>query len=583
MSSYRPPIDDMMFALTRVAGLDGLPQAADLTDEDIRMVLESAGQLAAEVLAPLNAVGDKTGSVLENGQVKTPPGFREAYAQYRDGGWNGVPFPAEHGGQGLPLPIAFAVQEMWQAANMSFSLCPMLTQAAVDAIELHGTPEQQKTYLEKLVSGAWTGTMNLTEPDAGTDLGAINTRAEKQPDGSYKIRGQKIFITYGEHDLAENIIHTVLARVAGAPEGTKGISMFIVPKFIPGADGKPGARNDVKCVSLEHKMGIHASPTCVMQYGEAGGAAGYLIGRENEGLKYMFTMMNNARLSVGLQGVAVAERAYQHALSYARDRVQGSLIKDKGGKRVAIIAHPDVRRMLLSMKAQIEAARGLTYEAAKAMEMGRRGDRAAQARVDLLTPVVKAWCTDVAQEVASTALQVHGGMGFIEETGAAQFFRDARITPIYEGTNGIQAMDLALRKVVMDSGAAMNVWLAEAEAGLKDFAAAGTDADWRDELAQGLAGLRQATDWVVKANDPEAVAAVAAPYLQAFGIVAGGSVMARSVLAARDSAPNDNGFRDAKIATARFYGTHLLPRGKGAVEAVLRGSPAVSDYRESFF
>ena len=583
MSSYRPPIDDMMFALTHVAGLDGLPQAADLTDEDIRMVLESAGRLASEVLAPLNAVGDKTGSVLENGQVKTPPGFREAYRQYREGGWNGVPFPVEHGGQGLPLPIAFAVQEMWQAANMSFSLCPMLTQAAVDAIELHGTPEQQKTYLARLVSGEWTGTMNLTEPDAGTDLGAIKTRAEKQPDGSYKIRGQKIFITYGEHDFAENIIHTVLARVAGAPEGTKGISMFIVPKFIPAADGKPGARNDVKCVSLEHKMGIHASPTCVMQYGEAGGATGWLIGRENEGLKYMFTMMNNARLSVGLQGVAVAERAYQHALSYARDRVQGSRITDKGGKRVAIIDHPDVRRMLLSMKAQIEAARGLTYEAAKAMELGRRGDKGAQARVDLLTPVVKAWCTDVAQEVASTALQVHGGMGFIEETGAAQFFRDARITPIYEGANGIQAMDLALRKVVMDSGAAMNAWLAEAEAGLKEFSGAGGDADWQDELAQGLAGLRQATGWVLKANDPDAVAAVAVPYLQAFGIVAGGAVMARSVLAARGLLQNDNGFRDAKIATARFYGTHILPRAKGAVEAVLRGSPAVSDYRESFF
>ncbi|HTK85808.1 MAG TPA: acyl-CoA dehydrogenase [Patescibacteria group bacterium] len=578
MSQYRPPIDDMIFALTRIAGLDGLPQAEDLGADDIRMVLESAGQLAAEVLSPLNAIGDKNPSRLENGRVITPPGFKEAYKQYCDGGWNGVPFSPEHGGQGLPLPIAFAVQEMWQSANMAFGLCPMLNQAAVDAIELHGAPAQKKTYLEKLVSGEWTGTMNLTEPQAGTDLGAIRASAEKQSDGTYLLRGQKIFITYGEHDFTPNIIHTVLARVPGAPEGTKGISMFIVPKVL--ADGK---RNDVKCVSLEHKMGIHASPTCVMQYGEERGAVAYLIGRENEGLKYMFTMMNNARLNVGLQGVAIAERAYQHAVAYAKDRVQGNRLNDKSGGRVPIIDHPDVRRMLLSMRAQIEAARGLAYEAAKAMELGRRGDTAAQARVDLLTPVVKAWCTDMAQEVASTALQVHGGMGFIEETGAAQFYRDARIAPIYEGTNGIQSMDLALRKVAMDGGKAMKAWLDEADKEAKKFSAAGDDADWHEELTLGLAGLRGATEAVLnlaRGNDLENIASVAAPYLQAFGLIAGAAVMAKSVIAANDSKAD---FKSAKIVTARLYGTHILPRSRGAVQTVLSGARAVSGCGSEFF
>ncbi len=578
MSEYRPPIEDMMFALTGIAGLEGLPQAADLGEDDIRMVLESAGQLAAEVLSPLNAVGDKNPSRLENGGVVTPPGFRDAYKKYCDGGWNGVPFSPEHGGQGLPLPVAFAIQEMWQSANMAFGLCPMLNQAAVDAIELHGSSEQKKKYLEKLVSGEWTGTMNLTEPQAGTDLGAIRAGAEKQPDGTYRLRGQKIFITYGEHDFTPNIIHTVLARVPGAPEGTKGISMFIVPKVL-----SDGTRNDVKCVSLEHKMGIHASPTCVMQYGEERGAVAYLIGRENEGLKYMFTMMNNARLNVGLQGVAIAERAYQHAVAYAKGRVQGSRLNDKSGGRVAIIEHPDVRRMLLSMKAQIEAARGLAYEAAKAMELGRRGDAAAQARIDLMTPVVKAWCTDMAQEVASTALQIHGGMGFIEETGAAQFYRDARIAPIYEGTNGIQSMDLALRKVAMDGGEAMKIWLDEADGDARKFANVGDDAGWHQELTQGLAGLRRATESLLtlaRGNDLENIASVAAPYLQAFGIIAGAAVMARSVVAANDSKPN---FKLAKVITARIYGTHILPRSRGAIQTVLDGARAVSGCRSEFF
>lgn len=577
MSQYRPPIDDMMFALTRVVGLDGLPQASELGEDDIRMVLESAGQLASEVLSPLNAIGDRNPSRLENGQVITPPGFKEAYKKYCEGGWNGVPFSPEHGGQGLPLSVAFAVQEMWQSANMAFGLCPMLNQAAVDAIELHGTPEQKTMYLGKLVSGEWTGTMNLTEPQAGTDLGAIRTAAEKQADGTYLLRGQKIFITYGEHDFTPNIIHTVLARVPGAPEGTKGISMFIVPKVLP-----DGRRNDVKCVSLEHKMGIHASPTCVLQYGEERGAVAYLIGRENDGLKYMFTMMNNARLNVGLQGVAVAERAYQHAVAYAKDRVQGSSLNDKGGGRVAIIEHPDVRRMLLSMKAQVEAARGLAYDAAKAMELGRRGDKAAQARADLLTPVVKAWCTDMAQEVASTALQVHGGMGYIEETGAAQFYRDARITPIYEGTNGIQSMDLALRKVVMDGGKSMQTWLEEASIDAQNLASS-ADADWHAELTQGLTGLRRATDALLasgRGNDLETIAAVAAPYLHAFGTVAGAAVMARAILQAKDSASD---FAAAKMISARFYGTHILPRFRGSIETVMRGGNAVLASGPEFF
>lgn len=565
MSDYRPPVDEMMFVLESVTGFEGLPQLDGIEAPDIRLALESAGKLASEVLAPLNHPGDRMGSHCENGNVTTPKGFREAYAQYRDGGWNGVPFDPDYGGQGLPWMVAFAVQEMWQSANMSFGLCPMLTQATVEAIASHGTDEQKEIYLEKLVSGEWTGTMNLTEPQAGSDLAALTAKAEKQADGTYRIKGQKIFITYGDHDFAENIIHTVLARIPGAPDGVKGISMFVVPKFIPGADGKPGKRNDIKCVSIEHKMGIHASPTCTLQYGDDGGAVGWLIGRENEGLKYMFTMMNNARLSVGLQGVALAERAYQHALAYAKDRVQGADIGDKT-KRVAIIEHPDVRRMLLLMKTKISAARMMAYEAAKMMDLAHAGDEAARTRVEFMTPVVKAWCTDVAVEVSSLGVQVHGGMGFIEETGAAQYYRDARILPIYEGTNGIQAMDLAFRKTVGDKGAAAQEFCTDVQKITEDLEVHPDLALLRAGLEAALSAMREATAWIVAAGskNPASAAAVASPYLALCGNLAGGYMHARAAL------------KDKKRGgDALFYAAHVLSACGGLKETVVNGANAV--------
>lgn len=567
MSVYKAPVADMKFVLQEVVGLNRLEKAKDLDGQMVETILGEAGKLATDVLDPLNATGDRTGSKLENGQVKTPPGFRDAYKQYREGGWNGVPFNPDYGGQGLPLALAFAVQEMWQAANMSFGLCPMLNQAAVEAIDIHGTQGQKDLYLGKLISGEWTGTMNLTEPQAGTDLAALKSKAVKQDDGSYKITGQKIFITYGEHDLADNIIHMVLARTPGAPEGVKGISLFLVPKILP--DGTP---NDLQCVGLEHKMGIHASPTCTMQYGDRGGATGWLIGQENDGLKCMFTMMNNARLSVGLQGVAIAERAYQHALDYARNRVQGTKISEKSGARVAIVEHPDVRRMLLSMKAQIEAGRMLAYEAAFAIDCAHEGDAAAQAKADLLTPVVKAWCTDMACNVASTGVQVHGGMGFIEETGAAQYYRDARITPIYEGTNGIQALDLSLRKILTNRGAAAAAWSAQAR---DDIRALG-DETGRRMLGDALDALETATAWILERGgkgDLEAVAAVNVPYLNAFGAIAGGVMMARAAI---------KGDRE-KAMTAAYYFHHILPSYKGHIDTVLKGAPSVCDFTADMF
>lgn len=572
MSVYKAPVADMKFILKEVVGLGRLEKARDLDDQMIETILEEAGKLATDVLDPLNVTGDRTGAKLEGGKVKTPPGFKEAYRQYREGGWNGVPFNPDYGGQGLPLALAFAVQEMWQSANMSFGLCPMLNQAAVEAIDIHGTQEQKDVYLAKLISGEWTGTMNLTEPQAGTDLAALKSKAVRQPDGSYKLTGQKIFITYGEHDCAENIIHMVLARTPDAPEGVKGISLFLVPKFIPDAQGKPGAANDVQCVGLEHKMGIHASPTCTMQYGDNGGATAWLIGQENDGLKCMFTMMNNARLSVGLQGVAIAERAYQHALDYARNRVQGTKISEKSGARVAIIEHPDVRRMLLSMKAQIEAGRMLAYEAAFAIDCAHQGDDAAQAKVDLLTPVVKSWCTDMACAVASTGVQIHGGMGFIEETGAAQYYRDARITTIYEGTNGIQALDLSMRKILANKGVAAAAWIARARTDIKAL----PDESGRQALGAALGALEEATGWMLeqgRKGDLESVAAVNMPYLNAFGAVAGGVMLARAAA---------GGDRD-RVLTAAFYNSHILPAYKGYIDTVLHGAAAVCGYPASLF
>jgi alkylation response protein AidB-like acyl-CoA dehydrogenase len=589
MTAYAAPLADMRFVLRHLVGLDriaALPGREETTPELVEAVLDEAGKLAGEVIAPLNAIGDREGARLENGVVRTAPGFREAYAQYRDGGWNALPFEAEWGGQELPWAVAMAVSEMWQSASMAFGLCPVLNQGAVEALQAHGSDEQKRTYLPKLVSGLWTGTMNLTEPQAGSDVGAVRTKAEKQPDGTYHITGQKIFITYGDHDMAENIVHLVLARAPGAPAGIKGISLFLVPKLLPDADGNPGARNDLRCAGLEHKLGIHASPTCVMAYGDDGGATGFLIGQENRGIEYMFTMMNNARLTVGLQGVAIAERATQAAEAYAATRIQGKPIGQDTA--VPIAAHPDVRRMLLAMRSQTEAMRALAYAAGAALDLARGHpdpvERAkAQARVDLLTPVVKGWCTDTGCDVASTGVQVHGGMGYIEETGAAQHLRDARITPIYEGTNGIQANDLVFRKVARDGGVAARTLFEEMARTQAELAGLNhpSAAPIRDRLVESLAALMAATDWVVETapEDPAAVAASAVHYLRMFGLVAGGWLMARAVLSVIDD-HSDPAFRTAKLTHARFFAEQYLPQAAGLLLPITEGWRSVTGAEE---
>ncbi|MGB4107995.1 MAG: acyl-CoA dehydrogenase [Alphaproteobacteria bacterium] len=541
MSDYQPPLQDMNFLLTHVLGF----KSESVDEATMEAVLGEAAKLASEVLAPLNQPGDRHGAKLKDGNVTTAPGFKEAYKQYCEGGWNAVPFGPEFGGQGLPYAAAFPIQEMWQGANMAFGLCPLLNQGAVEAINHHGSEDQKKFYLPKMISGEWTGTMNLTEPQAGSDLGLIRTKAERAGN-AYKISGQKIFITYGEHDYTDNIIHLVLARLPDAPEDVKGISLFIVPKFL-----EDGSRNKVECIGIEHKLGIHASPTCTMDFA---GATGYLVGKENEGLKYMFTMMNNARLSVGLQGVAIAERSYQRALAYANDRVQGKSFATN--QRVTISGHADVKRMLLSMKSQIEAGRALVYEAAVAL------DNKDQAKVEVLTPIVKSWCTDMACDVTSLGVQVHGGMGFIEETGAAQYFRDARILPIYEGTNGIQAADLVFRKILRDGGATAKKYIGGMLKGIVPG----------DEklYAPAAKGLLEATDAIVAAGgrkEMDAVAAASASYLKAFGIIAGGALLSRS--AAQAGAQTDKNFAAEKSKTAAFYASDILPLAHGYLRAAM--------------
>jgi 3-(methylthio)propanoyl-CoA dehydrogenase len=586
VTDYTAPLADMRFALAEIAGISEiatLPGCEQASDDLVDAVLEEAGKLAGDVLAPLNRIGDQQGSVLENGVVRTPEGFREAYRHYVEGGWNALPFAPEHGGQGLPMAIATAVLEMWNSANMGFALCPLLNVGAVEALTVHGSPEQQRLYLPKLISGEWTGTMNLTEPQAGSDVGALRSRAVREGD-HYRVTGQKIFITYGEHDMAENIVHLVLARLPDAPQGTKGISLFLVPKFLIKPDGSLGARNDVRCVSLEHKLGIHASPTCVLAYGDGGGAVGYLVGEENRGMECMFTMMNNARLNVGLQGVAIAERAYQQARDFARQRVQGRPVTAKAAGAYPIIHHPDVRRMLLLMRAETEAMRALAYYIAGAIDRARHhpdGDTRAlqQRRVDLLIPVVKAWCTDLGVEIASLGMQIHGGMGFIEETGAAQHLRDARIAPIYEGTNGIQANDLVGRKLLRDRGAAARELVAEmrsVEAELSRQSGEGPAA-LRRPLATGIDALEQATGWMVETGeaDPPRTLAGAVPYLKLFGAVAGGWLMTKGALAAEKrlaAQAGDAAFYRAKLATARFYAEHVLPGAPGLLPAVTGGA-----------
>ncbi|MFP4314352.1 MAG: acyl-CoA dehydrogenase [Alphaproteobacteria bacterium] len=543
MSDYSPPIEEMRFVLSELLGF----QSEIVDGETMEAVLEEAGKLAGEVLAPLNWSGDQEGlSLSEDHRVKMPQGFQEAYAQYRDGGWNAVPFEEDYGGQGLPWALAFAVQEMWQSANMSFGLCPLLNQGAVEAISVHGTQEQKDQYLAKLISGEWTGTMNLTEPQAGSDLGLLKAKAERNDDGSYAITGQKIWITYGEHDLSDNIIHLVLARLPDAPDDVKGISLFIVPKFL-----EDGSRNDLKCVGLDHKLGIHASPTCVMQYGDEGGAKGYLLGEEHAGLKCMFTMMNNARLCVGLQGVAIAERAYQAAKAYAAERIQGKSFQT--GERVSIDQHADVKRMLKTMQAHILGARALTYDAAIALDKALSGDKEAKARVDLLTPVVKAWGTDIAQEVTYLAIQVHGGMGFIEETKVAQYYRDARILPIYEGTNGIQAADLAFRKILGDGGAALKNYCDDLHADeiLRPYI------DKLDEAGKHL--LKAGAD-----NNLDHVAAMSTPFYKGLGMIACASYLAKAAEISND-----------KKEIAEFYRFNILPLAEAQLNIAINGATKV--------
>ncbi len=587
MTDYAAPVRDMSFVIEELIGLETintLPGLDWVTGDLVRAVLTEAGKFGAEVLAPLNRVGDMQGCELKNGVVTTPDGFADAYRQFAAGGWNGLIATPEYGGQGMPWLVTTALGEIWESANLAFSLCPMLTQSGIWALSIHGSPELKDIWLPKLVSGEWAGTMNLTEPHAGSDVGALRTRAVREGD-RYRITGQKIFITWGEHDMAENIVHMVLARIDGAPEGTRGVSLFIVPKYPVNPDGSLGPRNDLRCAALEHKLGIHASPTAVMSYGDDGGAIGYLLGQENRGMEYMFTMMNNARLGVGREGLAMAERAFQQARDYAAGRVQGRSVDDPAAGPVAIVDHPDVQRMLMTMKAEIEAMRALTYSVAAELDIARRHDdpetRARrQARVDLLVPVVKAWCSDTGVAVTSEAVQVHGGAGFIEETGAAQHYRDSRITPIYEGTNGIQALDLVRRKILGDRGAALDGLMAEMGALARSNGSTAT-APILDALAGGLAELREATDWLLADRPARASAAAATPYLALLGTVAGGYLLARSAIIADSraaAADADDPFYRSKVETARFYAECVLPRAASLKHAAIGGAELLQGF-----
>jgi 3-(methylthio)propanoyl-CoA dehydrogenase len=591
MAEYNAPLRDIRFVLEHLVDLPALskiPGFEHADPESVFSVLEENGRFMEDLVAPLNRVGDEQGSVLgADGAVTTPDGFRGAYQAYVDAGWGGVPFPPEYGGGGFPWLVGITMQEILTSANMAFSMCPLLTQGGIDMLLHHASEEQRETYLPKMVTGEWTGTMNLTEPQAGSDVGALTTKAVRQDDGTYRITGQKIYITFGEHDMADNIVHLVLARTPDAPPGTKGISCFIVPKFLVDDDGSLGDRNDVTCVSLEHKMGIKASPTCVLVYGDqGGGAVGYLIGEENAGMRYMFTMMNNARLSVGVEGLSLAERAYQMAVEFAQERRQGRAPGAAAGEQSPIIEHPDVRRMLLTMKACIEALRGLLYANAEAIDHANHapdeaGRTAAQELADLLTPLSKAWGTDLGVEVTSLAIQVYGGMGYIEETGVAQHYRDARIAPIYEGTNGIQGLDLVARKLPMRGGGVVADFLRRLDAlGAELSEAAGSDdtgtlASVRDRLADARTTLADTTDWLLEHGlaDPLDAFAGATPYLRMFGVVAGGWVMARQALAATRVAgtttdDRERAFLEQKARTARFYCEQLLPQAAGLAPAV---------------
>jgi alkylation response protein AidB-like acyl-CoA dehydrogenase len=563
-----------------------LPGLEEMTPDVVAAVLEEASKFAEEVLSPINKPGDQQGSRLIDGVVHTPDAWKQAYATFIEGGWNGAVFDPEYGGMGMPWLVNSAIQEMMQAANMSFALCPMLTQGAIEAITFNASEEIKARFLPKMVSGEWTGTMDLTEPQAGSDLSAVRTRAEPRGD-HYLISGQKIFITYGDHDLTENIVHLVLARTRDAPPGVKGLSLFVVPKVLVGADGSLLGPNDMHCVSLEHKLGIHASPTAVLSYGETGGAVGYLVGEENKGLAYMFVMMNVARLNVGIQGLGVSERAYQQARDYARDRVQGHAVGADGATRAAIIEHPDVRRMLMTMKAHVEAMRTVAYSTARSIDFAHRHpDKSIrahhQARVELLTPVVKGWCSELSIELTSLGVQVHGGMGYVEETGACQYLRDSRITTIYEGTTGIQANDLVGRKILRDRGQALR-GLVEEMRGLDGELALKQDpacAAIRSALTTGVDAVAEVGDWLLAAaaRDPRLPAAASAHVLRLIGTVIGGYHMARSALAARarlDAGEEDRAFLSGKISTARFYAEQIMPQVNALLPAIVNGSGSI--------
>jgi alkylation response protein AidB-like acyl-CoA dehydrogenase len=589
--SYLAPVKDMLFCMKELAGLEGvaaLPGFEDAGLETAQAVLEECANFNQGIVAPLNVEGDRNPSTWKEGQVETSPGFKEAFRQFGEGGWQGLQHPTEFGGQGLPKTIGAACIEMLNSANMSFALCPLLTDGAIEALLTAGTPEQQALYLPKMISGEWTGTMNLTEPQAGSDLALVRTRAEPQPDGTYRIFGTKIFITYGEHDMAANIVHLVLARVTGAPEGVKGISLFIVPKFLPSPDGASGTRNDVHCVSIEHKLGIKASPTAVLQFGDHGGATGFLVGQENHGLEYMFIMMNAARYAVGVQGIAVAERAYQKAAGFARERIQSRPVDGSLPGSGPIIHHPDVRRMLMTMRAYTEACRAMALFAAAASDAAHHHPDAESRKenqrfYEFLVPLVKGYSTEMSIEVASLGVQVHGGMGFIEETGAAQYLRDARILTIYEGTTAIQANDLVGRKTARDGGRtalaiAEQIRATTAELSKRKSPEASAMAK---RLSAALEAFEDVVRFVVEQtrSNPNAVFAGSVPYLMLAGNLVAGWQMARALMIAEDhlcDGIGDSAFLRAKIATAHFYALHLLSKAPGVRDAIVEGGESVT-------
>lgn len=595
--SYQVPLKEIRFVLNEIAELSSvcsLPSYEHCDVELVDAIVEEAAKFAENELAPLNVVGDREGCKWqENFEVTTPTGFKEAYKNFQEAGWVGLRAPQDYGGQGLPALVAMATEEMWCASNLSFSLAPLLTLGAIEAIHHHASDELKNIYLPKMSEGVWTGTMNLTEPNAGSDLAQVRAKAKPNPngDGSYLIEGQKIFITWGEHDMVENIVHLVLARLPDAPAGVKGISLFIVPKFLVNEDGSLGARNDARCVSIEHKLGIHGCVTSVMSFGDEGGAVGYLVGEPNKGLAYMFTMMNHARLGVGVEGMSISDRAYQQAVQYARERVQSRALGSKDAASVAIIHHPDVRRMLMTMRAQVEGQRALAYYAAAAL------DRAAlhpnpeekarnQSLINFLIPIIKGWNTEQANEITSLGVQVHGGMGFIEETGAAQYYRDARITAIYEGTTGIHALDLIGRKTFSENGATARAVLAEVKAAADKLSALGENfALTQKNLQTGADLAGQCVDFILEkfGSEPTLPAAGSVPFLKLMGILLGGWQMARAAVIAHEKQSDDPEFFRAKLATARFYGEHLLPQIAGLAPAILAGGASVLAMEEEDF